>query len=118
MIAMHKCLKCGAIYDDDAPELLRGCSVCGSKYFLYYKDESNIKPLSKKEIKEIEEDIKDIVKEYNIPAKSPVIFDIESIVVEAPGKYRLNLDKLFNEKAVVVKVMEGKYFIDLSKLRR
>ncbi len=116
---MHKCLKCGTIYEDGDPELIKGCSKCGSKYFLYFKTKESLKKyekLSNSEIKEIEKDVEEIIKSSMPSPEKVVSFDIESIIVEKPGKYRINIDKIIKEKAIVVKVAEGKYFIDLSKL--
>jgi len=114
---MHKCLGCGRVYEDDAPELVNGCS-CGSKYFLYYKTTTHLESKSKEEIKRIEKDILDIIKnDKSIPPDKIVVFDIESIIVPEHGKYIINLEKLFKEKAIVFKVDEGKYIIDLSKLK-
>jgi hypothetical protein len=33
----HKCLKCGNIYQDNDSTILRGCTHCGSIFFLYIK---------------------------------------------------------------------------------
>lgn len=33
----HKCLKCGNIYQDNDSTILRGCTYCGSIFFLYLK---------------------------------------------------------------------------------
>ncbi|NPA38330.1 MAG: hypothetical protein GXN99_00880 [Candidatus Nanohaloarchaeota archaeon] len=118
---MHKCLKCGAVYEDEAEELLKGCSKCGSKYFLYFKNRKALEryeELSKEEIKEIEKDVEEIIKSQDFKKDKTISFDIESIVVEKPGKYRINIEKIFKEKAIVVKVADGKYFIDLSKLKK
>jgi len=45
-----------------------------------------------------------------------VVLDIEAIRILKPGKYRLNVEKLFSQKPIVVKVGEGKYEIDFSVL--
>jgi predicted nucleic acid-binding Zn-ribbon protein len=33
----HKCLKCGNVYPDNDSTILRGCTHCGSIFFLYLK---------------------------------------------------------------------------------
>lgn len=33
----HKCLKCGNIYQDNDGSILKGCTKCGSIFFLYMK---------------------------------------------------------------------------------
>lgn len=116
---MHKCLKCGEVYEDGATELLKGCSKCGCKYFLYFKSKEVLKKyesLSKEEINEIERDVEEIIKNSMPTPEKVASFDIESIIVEKPGKYCIDLERVIKEKAIVVKVTEGKYFIDLSKL--
>ena len=113
---VHKCVRCGAIYDDDAEELIKGCSVCGGRYFIYMREDKRKKSISKEEMKEIEKDIKEIIKKSNIPKEKTIIVNFTSIEVEKPGKYKLDLVNLFNQKAIVIKVDEGKYYIDFSKL--
>lgn len=34
---MHKCIRCGNTYQDNDASILRGCSDCGSIFFLYMK---------------------------------------------------------------------------------
>lgn len=34
---MHKCVRCGSIYEDNDSNILRGCASCGSIFFLYMK---------------------------------------------------------------------------------
>lgn len=43
----HKCLRCGKIYQDNDSNILRGCSNCGSIFFLYMKSEQEAKQLQK-----------------------------------------------------------------------
>lgn len=61
---------------------------------------------------EIEEDVRDIV--GDIDETKPVILDFESIRVKKPGKFEIDLIKLFKRKPVVYKLEEGKYIIDLA----
>jgi hypothetical protein len=35
----HQCLKCGTLFEDGSPELLKGCPNCGGNRFFYTKDE-------------------------------------------------------------------------------
>jgi len=52
----HQCLKCGRVFEDGSPELLKGCPTCGGNRFFFIKE-----PLSDKEreliSKEVEKDI-------------------------------------------------------------
>ena len=117
----HQCVRCGTFYDDGSEEIIKGCK-CGGKLFFYIKksriDEAkkeveNIN-LSKKEKKQIEKDVYNIL-DVNIDKDKPVILDLEAIKVLKPGKYELDLVKLFKGEPVVVKLEEGKYMIDLAE---
>lgn len=122
----NKCTKCGKIHPDDAPYLLReGCDNCGSKFFFYVREEAlkeaeeDIKKLSSNEIKEIERDIRDIVSEEEdrpLEDEETVILDVEAIRVIKPGKYRIDVTSLFQQRPIVIRVGSGKYEIDLSTL--
>ena len=48
----HQCLKCGKIFEDGSPELLKGCPNCGGNRFFYTK-----KPLDEEERRKISEEI-------------------------------------------------------------
>jgi len=43
----------------------------------------------------------------------PVILDLETIRVLKPGKYELDVVKLFKGDSLVYKIEDGKYIIDL-----
>lgn len=43
---MHQCVRCGNSYADNDESILRGCLKCGSIFFLYMKDESDIEQLN------------------------------------------------------------------------
>ncbi|RLG16782.1 hypothetical protein DRN62_02980 [Nanoarchaeota archaeon] len=117
----HICVRCGREYPDGAKELLEGCP-CGSHFF-YYVREGNLEKwrkqvprMTKEEAKQVERDIKSIIglKETE---EVPIILDIETIRVEKPGKYLIDLTKLFSgERPVIYKIRDGKYYIDLSSL--
>ncbi len=118
----NKCTKCGKLHSDDAPYLLiTGCDSCGGRFFFFVRDEllkevdEEISHITKKEMKEIEIDIREIV-----PAKKAkddtVILDVEAIRVIKPGKYQIDVTTLFNQRPVVIRVGTGKYEIDLSSL--
>jgi len=115
----HQCVRCGALYDDGAKEILSGCK-CGARLFFYIKKENlekakNIsKKLSPKEKKQIEKDV------YNImgiePEDRPVVLDLESIRILEPGKFELDLVHLFNKKEpLIYKLEDGKYVIDIAE---
>ncbi len=110
----HRCVKCGAIYEDSSPTLLSGCA-CGSRFFFFFKkqeSEEEIKNLSPAEVKEIEEDVKEILGPQM--EDRPVILDFESIRVKEPGKFEIDLVNMFKKEPLVYKIEEGKYIIDIA----
>lgn len=115
----HQCVHCGKIYEIASKELLEGCS-CGSHFFFFIKKEQ-FDALKEKKIpvlegidkKKVEKDVREIIgaEEEEIP----VILDLESVRVISPGKFEIDIVKLFNEKQpLIYKLEEGKYIIDLA----
>ncbi len=113
----HQCVRCGRIYDDGAPEILKGCS-CGGKLFFYIKKEKlealkkATSKLTSKEKKEIEKDVLELIGGEQV--EEPVVLDFESIRILKPGKYELDLVQLFKKKPLIYKIGDGKYIIDLA----
>lgn len=115
----HQCVRCGSVYADGASEILQGCS-CGSKLFFFIKKETldNIKTnkqadLTKEDRTRIEEDISHICEQKSIGDET-VVLDFESVQVQQPGKYSLDLVQLFNNEPLVYKLEDGKYMVDLA----
>ncbi|NOR85406.1 hypothetical protein GQ473_04755 [archaeon] len=120
----NKCTNCGKIHPDDADYLLSGCDSCGSKFFFYVTDahiknaQKDVEKLSKEELKEIEQDVRDILldKKIKCGVDDTVILDFEAIRVIAPGKYEIDIVNLFNQRPIVIRVGSGKYEIDISSI--
>ena len=118
----YKCVHCSSVYPDASQELLTGCTNCKSKFFFYIKEEKlkeimankdNELQLSSNEKKQVEEDIRDIVGVED--EEVPVFLDFESVKIVKPGKYLLDLQKLFSAgKPRVYKLEDGKYIVDLT----
>ncbi len=114
----HQCVRCNIFYEDGASEILKGCP-CGGKLFFYIKKEflekqkEITKDLTKKEKKKIEKDVYDIIDVKQ--EDEPVILNLESIRVKEPGKYDIDLVRLFKKKPLIIKLEEGKYIIDLPE---
>jgi predicted nucleic acid-binding Zn-ribbon protein len=89
----HQCVKCNALYADDAPEMMQGC-VCGSKAFVFKKERPEETPGASKE---------------------NVILEVESINTAEDGKYELDLHALFGKSNLVIRHEEGKYSVDLQE---
>ena len=115
----HQCVKCGVVYPDASNEILKGCSGCGSKFFFFVRKENldRIKKATEKltegEKKKIEADVKDVVGEY-LDDDRPIILDLASVEVLKPGKFEIDLVKLFNKEPLIYKLEEGKYMIDVA----
>ena len=114
----HQCVKCNNIFQDGSNELLKGCSKCGGKFFFYLRKDSVteqqkiIKRLSIEDKKKIEEDVMDILGNKE---DVPVVLDLASINIIEPGKFELDLVKLFKGDPLVYKLDEGKYVIDVAE---
>ncbi|MBI4453793.1 hypothetical protein HY636_04065 [Candidatus Woesearchaeota archaeon] len=116
----HQCVRCNNMYDDGSSEILNGCN-CGGKLFFYVKKEALEKKqqqlkLSTEEQQQIEKDVCDIIGVDKDDLEHPVILDLETIQIMQPGKFHVDLVKLFNKKnPLVYKLEEGKYVIDLAE---
>ena len=112
----HQCVRCNTIYPDGAEELLKGCT-CGGKFFFYVREkhlkeaEQLVQQLTEKEKHQIEQDVLDIA--GVIEDNKPVILDLETVRILKPGKYELDVVKLFKGDSLVYKLEDGKYIIDL-----
>ena len=115
----HKCVRCGKLHIDNAKYLINGCDECGSKFFFYVSEEGEKRAqritenLTKKQIREMETDVRSILGHEN---KKVLVLSIEAIRLISPGKYELDLINLFNQTPLVIKIGEGKYEIDITEL--
>ena len=110
----HRCVKCGAVYEDSSNTLLSGCT-CGSRFFFFFKKketQEEIKELTKEEVTEIVQEVTEILGPQVEDA--PIILDFESIRVKEPGKFEIDLVNLFKRNPLVYKISEGKYIIDIA----
>ena len=90
---MHRCIKCGAEYEEDSKDLIMdGCPECGSKFF-EYRQKGKVK-----EIHEINGD------------------SVETIMVRDNGIYEVDLPSLLKEDSIIISDEEGKYLIDINFL--
>ncbi|MBN2142302.1 hypothetical protein JW711_03140 [Candidatus Woesearchaeota archaeon] len=120
----HQCVRCGKLYSDGEIDILNGCK-CGAKMFYFLKKEKYDRlmkeaeapkaELNAEEREQVEHDVYDLLGE-EIDKDKPVILDLECIEVLQPGKYNLDIVKLFqNHSPFVVKLEDGKYFVDLDE---
>lgn len=114
----NKCVRCGTVYKDGSIEILKGCNVCNGRLFLYIKEEQLNKAeeltssLTSKDKTQIEKDVLEIIGIEN--EEEPVVLDFESIKINKPGKYELDLVEIFRKKPLIYRTGEGKYLIDLD----
>jgi len=101
----HRCTKCGKEYPDGDMRILKGCE-CGNNKFLYVpkaKAEIEIAKRAEEPVRRIEKQLTDM--------------GIASVKIIAPGKYELNLDRLFTSDEIIIALQEdGKYVIHLPSL--
>jgi len=118
---MHKCIRCGATYEDDDNSILKGCPNCGSIFFLYVKSSKQ-----EEEVREMEEKLKErettLEKEIEKQIgekerrKEKIKFEIETIRIPKEGVYEINIDGLMKDKPLIV-LQKGKiYLIHLPSL--
>lgn len=99
----HKCTKCGKIHDRTVKYLSKkGCDTCGSKSFFFVKREW---------FGEKEGDC------GLIGDEAAVSLELEAIKATRPGTYEFDLNKLFQQKPLVIQTAPGKYKIDFSTLK-
>jgi predicted nucleic acid-binding Zn-ribbon protein len=118
----HQCVRCDTLYDDGAQEILKGCP-CGGKLFFYIKKEKLEQAreeekihLSVEQKDQIEKDVYDMT---GIDDRDrPVVLDLESIRVLKPGKFELDLVRLFKGEPLIFKLASGKYIIDVAETFR
>lgn len=129
---MHKCVRCGATYQDNDETILRGCSKCGSIFFLYLKgaeDEVKAKEiqdeLKAKDTtleKEVEKKIRE-KKAERISTKKVgegktrrIEFGIETVKIPKEGVYEINLDALMKKRPLIILEKGSIYLIHLPSI--
>ncbi len=117
----HQCVRCNKFYPDGSDEILKGCS-CGAKMFFFVRKEKlkqaeetleaikNLTPVEKVEMEKEVYTLLDVDPDKDVP----VVLDVESIRSVEPGKFELDLVRLFKKDPLIFKIGEGKYVIDLN----
>ena len=134
---MHKCLKCGKIYEkeEDVP-IISGCE-CGSKFFVFLKEENKedaeaiLDRVTLDELEKIEKRItekkksdvsKTVLQEAPKEATAPIIhkkkdnFGVETVKTLKPGVYEINVEALLSGAPFVVLQKGETYIIHLSSV--
>ncbi len=114
----HQCVRCSKVYDDGSSVILKGCLDCGGKFFFFVRKESlkevqeATSHLSIEDKEKIERDVLDII---GIEEDKPIILDLASVNILKPGKFELDISRLFRGEPMVYRLEEGKYIIDLAE---
>lgn len=116
------CVHCSTIYEDNAPETIKGCAKCGSRFFFHTSQDKVDKikqakivsqELTLEDKEQVEQDVREIAGIED--EQAPIVLDFEAVRVLRPGKYMLDLTRLFQRvNPLVIKLDDGKYFIDLT----
>ncbi|MEM5853921.1 MAG: Zn-ribbon containing protein [Candidatus Aenigmatarchaeota archaeon] len=112
---MHKCVRCGSVFSDEDPSILRGCAHCGSIFFLYLRNQQD-----EIQVKEIEEELaskqttleKEVERKIGEEVKRvrKREFGIETVRMPKEGVYEINLDALMQKKPLIV-LEKGKIYL-------
>ena len=131
----HKCVRCGRVFLNNSPELLKGCG-CGSRVFVFLRDDqvtlaeleaSGITPSDEQKEKAAEEgvDTKELAwleeELSQLAIEKPVSIDYdaaENLRVLEQGSYELNVSSLMRGDPLVVKSEKGVYYIRLPEFRK
>ncbi len=115
---MHQCVRCNKLYEDGNNQILKGCGNCGGKFFFFVKKEAleHVKEVTSQLTNEdkarIEKDVLDII---GYEEDKPIILDLASVNILKPGKFELDLVRLFKGEPMVYRLDEGKYIIDIAE---
>ncbi len=122
----YKCVNCSKVYEDGSNQILVGCDECQGKFFFYIKAEK-LKEIEEKKIdepeltasekKQIEKDLREIAGIED--DDKPVFLEFESVKIMKPGKYLLDLTKLFDrDKPQIYQLEHGRYVVDFAMKNR
>jgi predicted nucleic acid-binding Zn-ribbon protein len=168
----HQCLKCGRIFEEGSPQLLRGCPDCTGNRFFYTKEpldkkqreeinievgndindtilnilsgedkeaidksgkwikvnpkkirkalekhisENKIESTEKEDIDEITDDNHRKILIEKIKAEADVSENPETIKIEKPGKYNIDVKGLLEEEPIIIQ-KDGSYTIHLPSI--
>ena len=114
----HQCVKCNTLFEDAKADILKGCPSCGGKFFFFVRKEAIDKinkataNLTVEDKVKMETDVREIVGDYS--EDEAVVLDLESVNITEPGKFQLDLVKLFKGDPLVYKLEDGKYIVDVA----
>jgi predicted nucleic acid-binding Zn-ribbon protein len=124
---MHKCVRCGSVFEDNDNTILRGCTSCGGIFFVYTKDSKSksldtVKHELKKKDTTLEKELKKQIRKKKALAKKkgkpekPPAKRTKKEVVTVGGK-RYAIEDIFGIETVRVP-KEGVYEINIDALMK
>lgn len=108
----HKCLRCGAVFEDNDESILKGCN-CGSVYFMYFRSVQDLERFEemnrklKKKKTTLEKEIKKKIK------KMP---ELETVTLVKEGVYKIDVNALLNGKPLIIHEKGKAYLIHLPSV--
>ncbi len=106
------------MFEDGSNNILKGCTNCGGKFFFFVRKDALDKVkkatalLSQEDKLRMETDVREIIGDEG--EDEAVVLDLESVNITEPGKFQLDLVKLFKGDPLVYKLEDGKYLIDVA----
>jgi predicted nucleic acid-binding Zn-ribbon protein len=107
----HKCVRCGKVYKEDDPTILKGCE-CGSIFFFYIRGADEIE-----QFREIERDLEnrktslefELEKEFIKSQNDGGHFGVETVKMPIEGVYEINIDALMKKQPLII-LKQGKTY--------
>lgn len=121
---MHRCIKCGSLYQDEDESIIKGCPVCGSRFFLFLRNEEDERKFEKieKELKKrkssLEKEIKKSIKRKRKKKVKTIEFGVETLRIPKEGVYEINLKGLLEGKPLIILEKKGIYLVHLPSAFR
>ena len=109
---VHKCVRCGAVYDDNDKTIINGCKRCGSPFFLYIKDAKDAEEFEriKKELKKRRVSLEDELR------RKTEEFGVETIKMPKEGVFEINIDALMKKEPLILLAKGKTYFVYLPSV--
>ncbi len=126
---LHKCVKCGKVYDNKDSALLFGCE-CGTRLFMVFKgDDSN--PIAPTEYEAVREKLEHAT--VGLQQEKPLVLrveraksnehrpledEVENVKVFERGCYEINVESLMRGSPIVIKTDKEVYYVQMPKAKK
>jgi predicted nucleic acid-binding Zn-ribbon protein len=108
----HQCLKCGSVFPDGSPQILRGCPDCGGAKFFF--TESSISDEERSQLQEkAKKDIKNLIQEIMVNDSIPIkvkeksVKKDEWVYLGSIDEGQTTKDEVKSQKEVEKKIMKS-----------